>query len=328
MSYGWAELKQCDIAYMPCINMGITSTQYVARTNLNFKKLAVMGTTIFVSDGDDGAQGVQPDGTNPIDPDHWCPDEYTCYPHTSTKTVEFTLRNTTTGKTCPLPVGQYGDACEWIFLGDFYQMADVLKALQDQNPTCDVDFFFDSSYGTHMYSACAVEDMSLAHEDTVLEPYKFDSKARLFYADFPTSSPFVTSVGATVFHSSDGSTVSDELGASILNGAIITTGGGFSAIEVNTSTIAWQKDATQAWSEGTGEKPPSNQYDITNRGYPDVTLNGHNYQVVYSVNGDDSCPCKTGGVDGTSASSPALAGMVSLINGALLAAGKSQVRGG
>merc|ERR1719215_1809295 len=43
--------------------------------------------------------------------------------------------------------------------------------------------------------------------------------------------------------------------------------------------------------------------------------------------GEDSteCPCEVHGVDGTSASSPALAGLVSLINGHLLAAGKSQL---
>merc|ERR1712048_1286998 len=62
------------------------------------------------------------------------------------------------------------------------------------------------------------------------------------------------------------------------------------------------------------------------RGYPDITLNGHNYQVLYSSQDDTiSCPCKQGGVDGTSASSPASAGLFSLINGHLLAAGKTQL---
>ena len=113
-------------------------------------------------------------------------------------------------------------------------------------------------------------------------------------------------------------------------------------------------------------KPPSYMYDTTKRGYPDVTLNGHNYQVfprpygclgmyvrmspppvrhlsspisrpayphigtshgrpilnrldrtcvhtqVFYPSKDKAitCPCKEGGVDGTSASAPAFAGLV------------------
>jgi tripeptidyl-peptidase-1 len=66
-------------------------------------------------------------------------------------------------------------------------------------------------------------------------------------------------------------------------------------------------------------KPPSSTYDATKRGYPDVTLNGHNHQVFYKDHGNISM----GGVDGTSASSPAFAGIVSLLNGALLNAGST-----
>jgi tripeptidyl-peptidase-1 len=66
------------------------------------------------------------------------------------------------------------------------------------------------------------------------------------------------------------------------------------------------------------------RYDATMRGYPDVTLNGHNYQVFYpSGTNSQTCPCKEGGVDGTSASSPAFAGIVTLLNGHLLGTGKS-----
>lgn len=50
------------------------------------------------------------------------------------------------------------------------------------------------------------------------------------------------------------------------------------------------------------------------RGYPDVSAAGHNYVVV--VGG------KVSAIGGTSASAPALAGMISLMNERLLAAGK------
>jgi len=50
----------------------------------------------------------------------------------------------------------------------------------------------------------------------------------MLFADFPTDSPYVTSVGATKFTSTDGKTVATEISASVDTGSIITTGGGFS----------------------------------------------------------------------------------------------------
>lgn len=86
---------------------------------------------------------------------------------------------------------------------------------------------------------------------------------------------------------------------------------------------SWQKDAVQTYVDSAIPKPPVGSYDPTKRGYPDLTLNGHNYRVYASRNQGTECPCEQDGVDGTSASSPATAGMISLINGHLLAAGKS-----
>jgi hypothetical protein len=287
-----------------------------------------MGTTIFVSDGDDGAQGVEPSGWNPLDMDHWCPDYWTCYPKTNSKCGEIVLHNTTTGQKCVWPVGHSSDACEFLFLGDFYQDEDIEKAIKAANPDCNLSFYIDGSYNTHMYSSCECSSLQpISHEGIVSDVYQDDTSStdpsrRFFYADFPTSSPYVTSVGATVFKTTDGKTVSAEHVASIKDGAIITSGGGFSSM---TAQPDYQTDAVNAYVAGSTPKPPASQYDATKRGYPDITLNGHNYQVFYAENGKADCPCEEGGVDGTSASSPALAGMVSLINGHLLAAGSSPV---
>merc|ERR1719336_1685698 len=121
----------------------------------------------------------------------------------------------------------------------------------------------------------------MTHEDVVAQAYKVDvtdTSKRLFWADFPTSSAYVTSVGATQFiASSDGSF--KEIVASIKTGAIITTGGGFSSMQ---DAPAWQKNQLNSWNNFASNKPPSSLYDITKRGYPDVTMNGHNYQVAYS----------------------------------------------
>ena len=88
---------------------------------------------------------------------------------------------------------------------------------------------------------------------------------------------------------------------------------------------AWQKNQLNSWNNMATNKPPSSLYDISKRGYPDVTMNGHNYQVAYSKGDNGECPCDIGGVDGTSASSPAFAGMISLINGHLLSNGQKQL---
>jgi len=197
--------------------------------------------------------------------------------------------------------------------------------LKAANPSCNMQFYIDGSYNTHMYSECECRDLqSINHKDMQSEALGDESKDtdpshRFFYADFPTSSPYVTSVGATVFKSTDGEHVSAEHVASIKDGSIITSGGGFSTMAPQPS---WQKDAVDAYVGGSTPKPPSSSYDATQRGYPDVTLNGHNYQVWVADNKKTDCPCSSAGVDGTSASSPATAGMVSLINGHRLAAGQ------
>lgn len=324
ISYGWAELKECDLAFLVCDKLGYDAKKYVQRTNVNFQKLALMGASIFVSDGDDGAQGVQPSGWDPLDPDHWCPAKWDCYPATHSKCGEMLLHNITSGQKCVYPVGHMSDACNFLFLGDFYQESDIQKALKSANPSCNMNFYIDSSLNTHMFSECTCSELQpLHHEDIISEAFNIqtftDLSHRFFYADFPTSSPYVTSVGATLFKSSDGKTVNAEHVASIKDGAIITTGGGFSTMAEQPD---FQKVAIQGYVDGSTPKPPASQYDATQRGYPDISLNGHNYQVYTADNKKTDCPCSVHSVDGTSASSPSLAGMISLINGHLLAAGR------
>jgi len=126
---------------------------------------------------------------------------------------------------------------------------------------------------------------------------------------FPASSPYVTAIGATQGPES-GTT---EIACTSDTGGVITTGGGFSTIfkapSYQTSTIA-------AYFAGlTAAQQPVSGYNTGGRGYPDVAMAGLNYEVV--IGG------ATYKVSGTSASAPVVAGMVSLVNAARLAAGKS-----
>lgn len=329
LSYGWLELKQCDVATNVCDTLGYTSKQYMDRTNTNFQKMAVMGSSILVSSGDDGAVGSESNGWNPLDENFWCLSEM-CYPRTKSQCGEVMLRNTTTGETCVYPTGlvpgNLDSGCSWLYRGDFYQSSDINDALKAANPSCNMEFYLDYDYNSYIYSECACDALQpLAHDDVVSETFSgsVDVSKRIFWADFPTSSPYVTSVGATQFISYDGQTVGDEVAASLKAGAIITSGGGFSEEQDQPS---WQTAAVRAYADGSTPKPPAGTYDASKRGYPDISLNGHNYRVWGpSADAAATCPCEEFGVDGTSASSPALAGLVSLINGHLLKAGKSQL---
>jgi len=134
---------------------------------------------------------------------------------------------------------------------------------------------------------------------------------------FPASSPYVTAVGATQGIETGG----PEIACSSSTGGLITTGGGFSAYYAQpkwqASAVAGYFNATRTGRSLLGRREPAPGYDKTKRGYPDVSLAGHNYELVIA-----------GGTtleSGTSASTPVFAGFVSLVNSARLAAGKPPV---
>jgi len=126
---------------------------------------------------------------------------------------------------------------------------------------------------------------------------------------FPATSPYVTAVGATQGVESG----NPEIACAHPTGGLITTGGGFS------TKFAAPSYQTSAISKYFSNLPTSQQpvsgYAASGRGYPDIAMAGYNYEVV--VGG------ATYEVSGTSASSPVVAGMVSLVNAARLSAGKS-----
>lgn len=116
----------------------------------------------------------------------------------------------------------------------------------------------------------------------------------LFDPDVHTS---ITSVGGT-----DGE--SPETGVSF-------SGGGFSNYFARPD---YQSDVVPAYLSFLGDTY-SGLYNASGRGFPDVSAQANNYQIV----NDGS----TTGVAGTSCSSPLFASIVSLLNDELIAAGKS-----
>jgi subtilase family serine protease len=201
----------------------------------------------------------------------------------------------------------------------------AIGAFFGQNAQCNLNIEVDVFQLPHFYSTCTCDQLQSATSNGyILSGYKFNpSNGPLFTADYPTSSPWVTSVGATQFLSDDGKTISQEITCSILSGALITTGGGFSSFQTMPS---YQQSAVASYLQQPDvQMPPSYSYDPTMRAYPDVTFCGHHYKIFFSNSTTDNCPCLPTVVDGTSASSPAFAGLISLINDQLLNAGKSEL---
>jgi len=201
----------------------------------------------------------------------------------------------------------------------------ALQAWAVANSRCSIAIESDKDQYPHVYSSCSCTQLkSHSSSGFTIAGYTFEqSNGAVFSADYPTSSPYVTSVGATQFKWS-GNSVTAEIGASILTGAIITTGGGFSSFQPQPS---YQSAAVSAYLSSAGPFPPSFAFNPKMRAYPDVVFNGHNYLIFASNNTADldTCPCMDLPVDGTSCSSPALAGLISLINDKLLSAGKTQL---
>lgn len=129
------------------------------------------------------------------------------------------------------------------------------------------------------------------------------------YPSWPASSPWVTSVGATRF-------VGHKIGAEEMATDQFGSGGGFSS-RFDQSNAPWQVEATAKYiAQGASlpKFPSASLFPAGGRGTPDVSALGEGYQVYVSG--------KVNSVGGTSASSPAFAGMISLINDARKQAGK------
>lgn len=122
-----------------------------------------------------------------------------------------------------------------------------------------------------------------------------------FDANWPASCPYITTVGGTYLESGT------EKGWSM-------SGGGFSAVFPRPS---WQDKAIASYKDSAA-LPDSSLWSSGGCGKPDIAAVSTNYQVF-------SAGAAAGTLSGTSAASPAFAGMVSVINDLLVAAGKPTV---
>jgi len=131
-----------------------------------------------------------------------------------------------------------------------------------------------------------------------------------YYTSFPSSCPYITSVGAT-----QGPEVGTaEIACSSDTDGGITTGGGIS--KFFSTTPSYQSTQVANYLKNVNGKIVSG-YPTAGRGSPDVAAMGHAY--IISIGGNWEL------VSGTSASAPVFAGMVTLINDYRLRAGKKSL---
>jgi len=131
-----------------------------------------------------------------------------------------------------------------------------------------------------------------------------------YHPDFPAASPYVTAVGGTNFATK--SVIGEE-------SAWDCGGGGFSD---TFATPSWQADVVSTYltnAAAAGVLPSSTLFNSTGRAYPDVAaLGGQTNPYCVSTSGGS----KFGGVAGTSASCPVVAGIFTQLNDQRLAAGQ------
>ncbi len=145
-----------------------------------------------------------------------------------------------------------------------------------------------------------------------------DNSSDLINPVLPGSSPWVLSVGATYVEKSDdkfkfktplcneNKCASGLVTKSInFNQTGWTTGSGFGIYKSEQRPI-WQRGLVESYLKSGVYLPDRNNWNVNGRGYPDVSLVGHNCPVLNSGSYE--------AVDGTSCSTPIMAGILALLN--------------
>lgn len=168
----------------------------------------------------------------------------------------------------------------------------------------------DRSTSSRSHSESKDQDEEEEWFEEGLDDETEDEDTYSFIGSFPASAPYVTAVGGT-----EGGLVQDDIGTTTGETAWLYSGGGFS---IYFPTPDWQQDAVSSYlNRNDITFPDESRFQSTGRAYPDISAQSVDYVIAY-----DSAFYL---VSGTSASSPAVAGMISMINYGRLKEGKSSL---
>ena len=203
-----------------------------------------------------------------------------------------------------------------VHISRFIHTSEVIYSHQDdfltwiigQTNTTNSPWVHSVSYG---YEETSYPDSFKDRVDTEFKKFGVSGRTVLFasgdsgvgcafdkFAPFwPTSSPYVVSVGGTTKHQDTEVAWSDG-------------GGGFSN---NFAMPDYQKEAVQKYLES-GKAPSAKYFNKTGRAYPDLSAFATDFAIVVGSG--------TINVAGTSCSTPTVAGIISLLNDIRLKQGK------
>jgi len=289
VSYGW----QGDLRQLGCREANVNDI------DANFAKLAARGITIIFASGDSGS------GYNPSSA---CSDPAS---QAQDVAVEGTIIKVNGKDSFDVPLGEVQWCCQ--AARDFARGKNVSWTLVPKRTKDDsLAQFEPNDPCSHMKcSTCTVYSLvsstrkqygAVSGGDAFPNP---KSKVKV-YPSWPASSPWVTAVGATRF-------VENKVGSAEMATDQFGSGGGFSDMF---ETFQDQVAAVQHYLKTVpaSKLPPAGSYPRGGRATPDVAVLGEGYQVVAGG--------KVQSVGGTSASAPAFAGFVSLLNEVRTKAGK------
>ncbi|KAI0062174.1 family S53 protease [Artomyces pyxidatus] len=192
-------------------------------------------------------------------------------------------------------------------IGGFLDIIEFLLNETSVPHVLSTSYGFDENYLTtdivtpvcNAYAQLGARGTSLlfASGDGGVSGGQFTSDCTTFIPTFPSTCPFVTSVGGTAG-------LHPETAANF-------SAGGFSTLFPMPS---YQAEAVNWFLSGLGSTF-SGLFNASGRAYPDLSAVGVNVPIVWEG--------KVGTVDGTSCSTPITAGMIALLNDELIAAKKS-----
>jgi len=354
ISYGFPEIYQCMVSTNvsdPGCGTGVSYADYIEATDTEIAKLGNLGVTVVVSSGDDGSTGFASNcPANPNQPYASlglnCSDVFppnadgspvSCGCNQVIFHVETTVASLSSysNSTCVWPTGDFFDldnACAWT--GEDALLLPCIYALQGLAEQNTNDCVNSLPFGEIFYSTCQCSQFTAVTNTTggvtcTASPYTFNpANGPALLPDYPTSSPYVVSVGALGLLPSDSceATLSDdEIYCTSLDTCAFSGGGGFSSFQAG---FAAQTTGVQNYIKNNAASlPPTNAYNGNMRGYPDVALNGHNFMVALNQGSEGTPLVYSAPVGGTSASSPTFGAFVAHLNDMLLSNNKPTLGG-